>query len=626
MSCSVFRQVLVLIVLCSVSTANAKDLVTDKLSEKTLLTPYAEYSISTSDTSLDAVVTENDWRSELPQRVSSSTVIWMRVRLQALSKTPQLLTCMVAKDVETELYVDQQRISELRYFVKSIWLRYGITYFYCVEIDKGFTYLYLKILPKKTPEFGLLKRDFAEISNGFYLIKTDEFSAQFKSQNKENEAARRITFLIIGGLGVIALISLLITSFWRRRLFIYYFIYGFSPFLLLVIKEVCFSFLVHSTTFQPYINTFSRASEVLQLVSLSAYVMFVAELLDFQSNHLRFYKVFVILAILMLFQGIIEVGWLFLTLNIEGYENLVAWSSSLLFPIFIGVIVWMSILIRHHLIKYVIVSNAIFVGMLFLGFLRFSVFDNAGIPVYFDSFFKLPFATLIEMVVFSFAIAAKISYDNQLRLESEKRLRESEMMALRSQMNPHFIFNSLNTVRNFILQNDTLNANKYLSKFSRLLRQILNFSRSNVISLGEELETVRLYLELESARFESGFRYEINVPADLETDAIRIPSLLLQPYVENAIWHGLRHSQNAAKILTINLSEQIGVLIISILDNGVGREEAAKLKSETKDSLGTKITQERIALFNINENSALRVETKDVVSGGTEVVLTYQLY
>jgi LytS/YehU family sensor histidine kinase len=265
--------------------------------------------------------------------------------------------------------------------------------------------------------------------------------------------------------------------------------------------------------------------------------------------------------------------------------------------------------------------------MLLLGFLRFSVFDNFGIPVYFDAFFKLPFATLLEMVVFSFAIAAKISYDNKLRLESEKRLRETEMIALRSQMNPHFIFNSLNTVRSFILQNDTANANKYLSKFSKLLRQILNFSRSNVIMLTEELETVRLYIELESARFESGFRYEINVPEALETDAIPIPPLLLQPYVENAIWHGLRHSIKAEKVLVINVVEQEGTLTISILDNGVGRKEAEKLKSETKDSLGTKITQERIELFNFNENSTLRVETKDAASGGgTEVILTYQLY
>jgi sensor histidine kinase YesM len=91
-------------------------------------------------------------------------------------------------------------------------------------------------------------------------------------------------------------------------------------------------------------------------------------------------------------------------------------------------------------------------------------------PAYLDSFFKLPFAILLEIIVFSFAIAAKIAYDNDLRVESEKQLRETEMMVLRSQMNPHFIFNNLNIIRNFILQNDNTNANKYLSKFSKLLR------------------------------------------------------------------------------------------------------------------------------------------------------------
>ncbi|MFB0945598.1 MAG: histidine kinase, partial [Spirosomataceae bacterium] len=141
-----------------------------------------------------------------------------------------------------------------------------------------------------------------------------------------------------------------------------------------------------------------------------------------------------------------------------------------LFLMLIGVIVWMSIFVRHYLVKYVIVSNAIFVGILLLDFLQPYIFSSFNVPVYLDSFFKLPFAILLEIIVFSFAIAAKIAYDNDLRVESEKQLRETEMMVLRSQMNPHFIFNNLNIIRNFILQNDNTNANKYLSKFSKLLR------------------------------------------------------------------------------------------------------------------------------------------------------------
>ncbi|MDP5139336.1 MAG: histidine kinase, partial [Spirosomaceae bacterium] len=358
--------------------------------------------------------------------------------------------------------------------------------------------------------------------------------------------------------------------------------------------------------------------------SLAAYILFTAELLDIRQNYPRLFKVMKTLAAIMILQGIVEVFWLLITFDIAGYEKLLAWSSSILFPVFIGLIVWMSIFVRHHLVKYVTISNGIFVSILLLTFLRSFIFTYFNLPVYLDSFFKLPFATLLEMVVFSFAIAAKISYDNNLRVMYEKQLRETEMMALRSQMNPHFIFNSLNTIRNFILQNDNGNANKYLAKFSKLLRQILSYSRSNTISLADEIETVKLYLELESARFKSGFHYEIILSPDLDVDAIRMPPLLLQPYAENAIWHGLRHSNREEKAIWLTFSEEAEALKISIKDNGIGRKEAAKFRSETKDSLGTKITEERIELFNQTENSNILVETIDSPQG-TEVILMYRL-
>ena len=353
--------------------------------------------------------------------------------------------------------------------MKSVCVKRGITYFYNFEVNED-AYLYLKIRPKKAFVTWKKEIDFDELSMGFFLVNTENFAAYIELQNKANEANRRITFAIIGGLGIISLISLLIASYWKKWLFFYYFVYGFSPLVLLAVKEVCFFILINSVTHQPYINTFSRTAEFMQLVSLAAYVLFVTELLDIKSKYSRLFKVMKLLAIVLILQGIVEVVWLLTTFNIAGYETLLAWSSSFLFPMLIGVIVWMSIFVRHYLVKYVIVSNAIFVGILLLDFLQPYIFSSFNVPVYLDSFFKLPFAILLEIIVFSFAIAAKIAYDNDLRVESEKQLRETEMMVLRSQMNPHFIFNSLNIIRNFILQNDNTNANKYLSKFSKLLR------------------------------------------------------------------------------------------------------------------------------------------------------------
>ena len=126
-------------------------------------------------------------------------------------------------------------------------------------------------------------------------------------------------------------------------------------------------------------------------------------------------------------------------------------------------------------------------------------------------------------------------------VEFKHRTTELEMQALRAQMNPHFIFNSLNSINMFILENNKLQASEYLSKFSRLIRLILQNSQEAFIPLESELEALQLYLELESLRFENKFEYKIAVDDDVDTTVLKVPPLIIQPYAENAIWHGLMH-------------------------------------------------------------------------------------
>ncbi len=605
-----------------VFNAEGRAIVPDNFPEKTSLKAYAFYSVQPLEKSLQQVIKENKWQKTIPENTTNPQAVWLRVSLP-LKSSFQQLTCLIELDQASEFYVKEKPVATSTYLIESVWTKSGIAYYYTFTAS-GRTDLFLKILPKKTlfPWVKTINSD--EITNGIFLINSTPFNIQVENQSRANEASHRISFLIMGGLGIISLISLLIASFWKKRLFFYYAIYGFSPLILLAVKEFCFFYLTNSAVYQPLINTFSCTAEFLQLVSLAAYIFFTAELLDIPKNHPRLFKVMKTLAVIMILQGIVEFIWLLTTFDIKGYEKLLMWSSSILFPVFISVIVWVGVFLRHHLLKYVTISNGIFVSILLLGFLRNYIFNYFGTPIYVAEFLNLPFATLLEMVVFSFAIAAKISYDNILRIKYEKQLRETEMMALRSQINPHFIFNSLNTIRNFVLQNDNENANKYLAKFSKLLRQILSYSRSNTISLADEIETVKLYLQLESARFKSGFQYEIVLSPNLDIDAIRIPPLLLQPYAENAIWHGLRHSNREEKVIWLSFSEEADALKISIKDNGIGRKEAAKFRSETKDSLGTKITEERIELFNQAESPTISVETLDSPQG-TEVILTYRL-
>jgi sensor histidine kinase YesM len=202
------------------------------------------------------------------------------------------------------------------------------------------------------------------------------------------------------------------------------------------------------------------------------------------------------------------------------------------------------------------------------------------------------------------------------------------MQALRAQMNPHFIFNCLSSINKFILKNDTDTASDYLTRFSRLIRQSLTNSQLSSIPLSDEIEMLRLYLDMERLRFSESFSYNIIYENTIEPETIYIPPMLLQPFCENAIWHGLMHKEGQGKLEVI-MSLQNGELQCIIADNGIGREKAAELKSKLngkQKSFGLKITTERLALFNNEKTMNSFYKTNDIFDAngniaGTKVIL-----
>jgi tetratricopeptide (TPR) repeat protein len=219
------------------------------------------------------------------------------------------------------------------------------------------------------------------------------------------------------------------------------------------------------------------------------------------------------------------------------------------------------------------------------------------------------------------------------RLESEKtkaglqkQAAELEMQALRAQMNPHFIFNSLNSINMFILENNKLRASEYLSKFSRLVRLILQNSQEAFIPLEREIEALQLYLELESLRFDKKFDYKIVVDHEVETTVLRVPPLIVQPYVENAIWHGLMHKKERGH-LAVNLYTAQNNLFCKIIDDGIGRKKAEELKNKigsTHKSIGLRITADRIAMLQHQNETSITINDlvlADGEPGGTEVLI-----
>jgi LytS/YehU family sensor histidine kinase len=216
--------------------------------------------------------------------------------------------------------------------------------------------------------------------------------------------------------------------------------------------------------------------------------------------------------------------------------------------------------------------------------------------------------------------------------EIKQKASELEMQALRAQMNPHFIFNSLNSINRFILQNNKAEASEYLIKFSKLVRMILQNSQASLISLESELESLGLYLEMEALRFNYHFDYKISVSKDLDVEVLKVPPLIIQPYVENAIWHGLMQKEEKGQ-LDIEVWQEGDWVYLKITDNGIGRERASELasKSATRHkSMGLRITASRIAMMQHSNGEESPVKIHDLIepdgaAAGTEVVIKMPL-
>jgi hypothetical protein len=225
---------------------------------------------------------------------------------------------------------------------------------------------------------------------------------------------------------------------------------------------------------------------------------------------------------------------------------------------------------------------------------------------------------------------------NQLRKEQERETRtqieisKNELKALRAQMNPHFLFNSLNSIQQFILNNKDEEAVFYLNRFARLMRMILNNSEKQTVTLSEEVNALKIYIELERMRFSSKFDFEINFEENVDPDYEEIPTMLLQPYVENAILHGLVPAQQKG-VLSIRFYIRDNFLHAVIEDNGIGRKRSAEINKESRKShasMGMKITRDRLKLLGDVQQTVYESTVTDLVDGegnarGTRVEITW---
>lgn len=218
--------------------------------------------------------------------------------------------------------------------------------------------------------------------------------------------------------------------------------------------------------------------------------------------------------------------------------------------------------------------------------------------------------------------------------ENKQKATESRLQSLRLQMNPHFLFNALNSIQQMILANEEMVATRYLSRFSKLLRMVLLHSDKEAITLREEIEILKMYIELESVRFKESFSYSIHCDETIEIEEIKIPTLLIQPFVENAIWHGLMHKENNRR-LTVTFTEMQDFLQCIIEDNGVGRDKAAAIKGLTGSdkkhtSKGIAVSEERLKTLtnSLGKNGSIQIHDLTDINGeglGTKVIINFPI-
>ncbi len=386
------------------------------------------------------------------------------------------------------------------------------------------------------------------------------------------------------------------------------------------------------------------------------YGLFIAHMLELPKHYPVRWKILRVLLFFIAAETTLEA--------IENFSGRFLFESNFFYQQIIHVpnlvinayLIWLLLTIKSPLKKYLLA------GMLSLFFFLFVVshfvFSFTDLPRQTAAFVNFPpfwgmLGVVTEAVCFSFALAYRskliqaeknelqTNYMSRLKAELadrsqqieqqhrlleeqkisqmettfEKKLAETEMTALRAQMNPHFIFNCLNSIKLYTLENDAETASAYLTTFSRLIRMVLDNSRLEKIPLEKELETLRLYTELEIMRFKNKVTCEINVAANIDAAFIEIPPLLLQPYVENAIWHGLMHKREGGKVVVSITLRGENMLHVEIMDNGVGREMAAVYKSKSINrhkSYGIKMTSDRLNTINQLYNISTKIVITDL--------------
>lgn len=426
---------------------------------------------------------------------------------------------------------------------------------------------------------------------------------------------------IRGGLFVLFVYHLLIFFQNRSKLYLFYSLYllALSIYLLRHVVSENSSLIFQYTNFS------------IQFLAYAAYISFARVLLDSRTHLTRWDRYFEFTTNILL---ILSVAFVFIQL-LFGY-NFQIKAFNLVAPLLtIGTLISFYIVlkrIKDVAAKYFVVGSLIYVFLANISFFEIIIGTEPFLNIGVQPMFFVYLGAILQSIIFSVIIGFIIKRIEQKSKNAEvklavkmKEMEELKMTALQSQMNPHFLFNSLNSINNFVIKNEVEKASDYITKFSKLIRVILNSSSSPTSKLSEELEILGLYVKMEQMRVNGGFDYFVDIDQNVELDKIIVPPLFLQPFIENSIWHGIMKIEGP-KFIKLSIKIEGKNVLCLVTDNGVGINKTKEQShmSQKRKFFGIEATENRIRMLYQNKN--VNIQTRDISNGsktGTEVLIIF---
>ncbi len=488
-------------------------------------------------------------------------------------------------------------------------------------------YLPMKFLPQKSSLFFVKINDYPKDD---FQIKPVFASKFWQNQHQLSAFYDEYFYVIPYGflISVLLFVGIFVLLFYVLDRQKYYLFYGFYTIAIALFNLWEFEHSPYFHLFFSYLPflKFTGSSNAYIILTHIFYFLFIFEFLKLNQGFPRIAKVFrwvIIILVILLF---IDFAILFIIKRLD-------WSFWLyqvfqnVFPILNVLLLIMVFQAKGRIARNIQIGSTFLMLGGLAGFMT-HWFDNTPLVLFrIDTSLLFVFGTLLQVFFISIAIGIR-SYKMQKEKDSlYKAVKESELRTLRSQINPHFVFNSLNSIKSYILTHRSVEAAEYLTDFSTLIRSILQYSKEQLISLEAELETTLLYIRLERLRFEDNFEFIYNLDPSIDTTEVLIPPLLLQPYIENAIKHGLMNKEGK-KTLILTVEKLTNQIQIKIEDNGIGREQASLLKKNMPkyQSMGMNINNERVSLLGQTNDLFIKIDVLDKKSTmsktqGTTVII-----